>query len=91
MTKKMLAIVLALVFALSFGLVATANHGYACECPAEVDCLDECICVEGQCVCPANEQERGPLQSFLTAWGWSTLGSWVAMAATVVIAFFVTR
>ncbi|MCL2194857.1 MAG: hypothetical protein FWB76_02785 [Oscillospiraceae bacterium] len=92
MTKKILAIALSLMLVFSFGLVAAASSGYACECPADVECIDACICTEaGECVCPTDDDERTPLQSFLRSWGWSTLGSWLAMAATVVIAFFVTR
>ncbi|MCL2445742.1 MAG: hypothetical protein FWD06_03115 [Oscillospiraceae bacterium] len=90
MTKKLLAIALAVVFALSLGMVAAASDGYVCACPPDADCA-ECICVDGECVCPPEEEGRSPLQSFLRSWGWSSLGSWVAMAATVVIAFFVTR
>ncbi|MCL2532484.1 MAG: hypothetical protein FWE40_10115 [Oscillospiraceae bacterium] len=90
MTKKLLAIALALIFVFSFGMVATATDGYVCECPPEADCI-ECICVDGECVCPSEDEGRSPLQSFLRSWGWSTLGSWVAMAAAVVIGFFVTR
>jgi len=114
MAKKLLAIVLSLVFVFAFGFVVSAqeaavspNCTYVCGCgeepcdhecdiicspclcPPDATCVEDCECATGgPCVCPQPE-EGGAFRAFLRGLGWGTLGAWVAMVATVVIAFFI--
>jgi len=103
MARKILTIALALALVFAFGFVVSAQSNNehdayeasqllssTCTCPVGT-CGDDCVCVAtGVCIC-MNEEGRTPLRSFLGGLGWGTLGAWIAMAASIVIAFFVTR
>ncbi|MCL2445741.1 MAG: hypothetical protein FWD06_03110 [Oscillospiraceae bacterium] len=83
MTKKLLAAVLALTMVFAFGMVATADTGYLCECPGEALCIEACDCAEtGECICPAPDCGRN--------W-WPIILGVLAGIATLASMFFITR
>ena len=106
MAKKILAIALSLAFVFTFGFVAMADDVEcpigdeicACEDVPTNDeptndepTNDEPTNDEPTNDQPTNDDEGHDWATFLSAWGWATLGSWIVMAVAVVIGFFVSQ